>query len=222
MKKTTTILATLALGVVSATAGVEPAYSGKGVAQPPPPIDPCAGPISYNNVELLYANTDYDGYGDSSDGGILRVEYSPMTNLYFTASGQYTDYDYGNIWTLTAGIGGYVPLTENIHIAGDAGIVYADWEYDYVYSMPTKGTENNRSYGDSDTGWYVRPHLRAKWGCLTVHAGALYTDISESEDWSWFVNAYYQIAQSWDITAGYADGGDSDAQTFTAGVRWRY
>ena len=52
MNKTTTILATLALGVVSAAAGVAPAPSGKGVS-PPPPMDPCAGPISYNNVELL-------------------------------------------------------------------------------------------------------------------------------------------------------------------------
>jgi len=220
MNKTTTLLATLALGVVSATAGVAPAPSGKGVAQPPPPMDPCAGPISYNNVELLYANTDFDGSSGSADGGILRVEYSPMENLYLTASAQYTDYDSGNIWMLTAGIGGYMPLTGNIHIAADAGVVYADWEYDYYYS-PTRGTQTSRSYSDNDTGWYARPHLRAKWGCLTVHAGAQYTDISESEEWSYFINGYYQIAQAWDITAGYSDG-DNDAQVITAGVRWRY
>ena len=219
MKKTTTILASLALGMAAATAGVSPAPAptGKGVAAPP--MDPCAGPISYNNVELLYASTDFDGGGDSGDGAILRVEHSLMENFYITASASYSDYDYGNTWLLTAGVGGYVPLSEHIHLAADAGIVYVDWEQDYYTAV--KGTTVTRhTISDNDTGWYVRPHLRAKFGCLTMHAGAQYTDVSDSEDWSWFVNAYYQVAQAWDITAGYSDA--DEAQTWTAGVRWRY
>ena len=223
MKKTT-ILASLALSVATATAGVSytpaPAPSGKGAAAPPP-VNLCAGPISYNNVEILYANTDFDGSGDSGDGAILRLEHSLFENFYLTASAQYSDFDSGNTWMLSAGFGGYMPLTENIHLAADAGILYADWEYDYYLPGTTQGSSATRyTDSDNDTGWYVRPHLRAKWGCLTVHAGAQYSDISESEEWSYFINAYYQIAQAWDITAGWSDG--DDTETITAGVRWRY
>ena len=221
MKKTSTILAALVMGVASANAGVAPAPTGKGVAMPPP-MDPCAGPISYNNVELLYAYTDFDGYGDSADGGVLRAEYSPMANVYFTASVGYDDWSSGNMWRLSAGVGGYVPLTENIHLAADAGVIYADSEQDY-YTQTGTGTSvvyTKHTRSDSDTGWYIRPHLRAKFGCLTIHAGAEYQDVSDSEDWTWFANAYYQVAQNWDLTVGYSDS--DNAERVTAGVRYRY
>jgi hypothetical protein len=223
MKKTATILATLALGVTSTFAGVAPApvQTGKG-QPPPPPMDPCAGPISYNNVELLYAYTDWDDFDTDGDGGILRLEFSPMANLYFTAGGEYHDFDFGEIWYLSAGIGGYFPLTQNIHIAADAGLLYADIETD-DYLIPTPVGDNGDGdffEDDGDWGWYVRPHLRAKWGCLTVHAGATYTDVNEFEEWSWFVNGYYQIWHNWDITVGYRDGENADV--VTAGLRWRY
>ncbi len=44
--------------------------------------DPCAGPISYNNAELLYAYTDYDNFSDNGSGALLRIEYSAWDNLY--------------------------------------------------------------------------------------------------------------------------------------------
>ena len=213
MKKTATILAALALSMASSNAGVAPAPSGKSSPPPPPPPDPCAGPISYNNIELLYANTDWNGSSGSADGGVLRGEYSPMTNLYLTAGAAYSTDDYADTWLLSAGIGGYMPLTENIHIAADGGILYSDVDFD----------NGNLTYGsssESDTGWYVRPHLRAKWGCLTVHAGALYTDIADEDDWAWFASVYYQLNANWDITAGYHDG--DQFETITAGVRYRY
>ena len=217
MKKTATILAALAMGAATATAGVAPAPTGKGVAMPPP-MDPCAGPISYNNVELLYAYTDFDGYGDSADGGVLRAEYSPMANVFFTGSVAYDDWSSGNMWRLSAGVGGYVPLTDNIHLAADGGIIYVDSEQDYYVTTGTSSSK--RTYSSSDTGWYIRPHLRAKFGCLTLHAGAVYEDVGPDNNWSWYANAYYQVAQNWDLTVGYADG--DNAQRITAGVRMRY
>jgi outer membrane cobalamin receptor len=219
MKKTTAILAALSMGLLTATAGVAPApVTGKN--PPPPPPDPCAGPISYNNIELLYANTDLGGYyDDDSDGVVLRAEYSPANNIYLTASGGYHDWDSGNMWQLSAGIGAYVPLTDNIHLAADGGVCYVDWEQDYYRS--SKGSSTSYyTVSDSDTGWYVRPHLRAKFGCLTVHAGATYKDVGDEDDWSWFVSAYYQIMQNWDLTVGYSDGDQSE--TITGGVRMRY
>jgi hypothetical protein len=223
MKKTTSILAALAMGVVSATAGVEPApvSSGKGVAPPPPPIDPCAGPISYNNVELLYVYTDLDFGGDNGDGGRLNIEYSPMANFYLRLGGEYSTFDIVDTWWLYGGIGAYFPLTDNIHIAADGGVVYSDISVDDYLVVEPLG--DNGDLDDNDTGWYVRPHIRAKWGCFEVHAGATYRDVWEDESWNYWVAAYYQVAPNWDITAGYSDGdGDLDGEVITAGVRWRY
>jgi hypothetical protein len=224
MKYKASILAALCLTAGVATAGVMTTTVDTGKTQPPPPpIDPCAGPISYNNVELLYAYTDWDDFDTDGDGGILRLEFSPMANLYFTAGGEYHDFDFGEIWYLSAGIGGYFPLTQNIHIAADAGVLYADIETDdYPIVKPLGFDDDDDDFfeDDGDWGWYARPHLRAKWGCLTVHAGATYVDVNEFEEWSWFVSGYYQVCANWDLTVGYRDGENADV--VTAGVRWRY
>lgn len=221
MKKHTTILALMAFGLATATAGVAPAPSGKGAAMPPP-ADPCAGPISYNNVELIYATTDSD-LGNSEDGLSVRLEYSPMANLYFTGAISYSDTDFGNSFSLSAGIGGFVPLTENIHLAGDIGLLYADFDTCRLIQRDTKG--NNFiciKDSESDTGWYVRPHVRAKMGCLEAHAGFEYLDINGEDDWSWYLQLYYQVAPGWDITAGYSQWDQSNQDTFTAGVRYKF
>ena len=204
----------------NAAAGVAPApvSSGKGVAAPPP-VDPCAGSISYNNVEFLYAYTDLGGFRDESDGGVVRAEYSPMANFYLTGSVGYDDWDTGNMWTLSGGLGAHYPLTENIHIVAEGGVIRADWEQDVAWSVEP-GVINYDTIGDDDFGWYARPHLRAKFGCLTIHAGAVYEDVADNDQWSWFARGYFQIAPNWDLTAGYSDG--EDAERLTAGVRLRY
>ena len=234
MKKTAVILATLAMGVAASIAGTvsAPAPSGKGkVPVGPAPMDPCAGPISYNNVELLYVHTNPDGSGDDYDGANLRLTYSPMQNFYIVADATYNDSSYVQDTTLALGIGGYLPLTENIHAAVDGGVVWFSRDID--------------AWGDDDDfGWYVRPHLRAKWGCLEVHAGAQYTDVGgsdgrrvidptnvisvsyitvgawEIEEWSGFAQLYYQFAPSWDLTAGVTFS--EDRTTISGGVRYRF
>jgi hypothetical protein len=247
MKKTSTILALLALSVASATAGVEaaPAPSGKGTATPPPVIDPCAGPISYNNVELLYANTEFGGYydGDSEDGLQVRVEFSPWKNIYFTGGFSWSDTDAGDAWSLSGGIGGYLPLTDNIHLAADIGLNYVESDYSYGPEVnPTGGASMYDYYSgsESDTGWYVRPHVRAKWGCFELHTGFLYVDTDtgggyigenddndlyyggSSDDWGWFIQGYYQVAQGWDLTAGYITMDETEADTWNVGVRYKF
>ena len=226
MKKTLSFLAALTMGVVSATAGTPaPVVTGKN--PPPPPVsDPCAGPISYNNVELLYVYTDIDGYGDSGNGGLLSVEYSPMQNLYLTASAEYIDMDYGNLWILKGGIGGYLPLTDNIHLAADGGVAWARAEADYwVADTSSANLGHYRTESDDEFGWYVRPHLRAKFGCLTIHAGAEYLDIGDDNsatngDWAGFASLYYQVAPNWDITGGVRLS--EDTTQWSGGVRFRY
>jgi hypothetical protein len=227
MKKTAIILATFAMGVTSAIAGPPPpAPVDKGPVPGPAPMDPCATPISYNNIEALYASTDWGGFEDSADGGILRAEYSPWQNIYIAGGVEYSDVEFGDLWIFNIGLGGYFPLTPNIHIAADGGYVYADFELD--------DDEFGGDDSDSEDGWYVRPHIRAKWRCLTAHAGALYRDLNDDDDgssengddgdsgdWAWFVQLYYQIHPNWDITAAYMDG-DEDFDQWSAGVRFKF
>jgi hypothetical protein len=238
MKSTTTILAALAMSVAAAAAGVAPIHMDKNPA--PPPADPCAGPISYNNIELLYARTDIDHGYDTSDGGLVRIQYAPAANLYLTFGAEFlsTGYDARSIvtpgkaaprgavngysadideWLLNVGIGGHIALTPNIDLAGDVGLVWAHTSVDY--DTPA-GAVGGGSDSDSDTGWYVSPQLRGKWGCFTAHLGAEYRDVSDTSEWSYFARVYYQIAPAWDLTLGYRHGDDSD--TFSGGVRWRY
>jgi hypothetical protein len=215
MKKTTTILAALAMGAATALAGTPaPVYSGKS-APPPPPADPCAGPISYNNIELLYAYTDFDfddgGGGSEGHGFQVNLEYSPAQNFYLTAGIEYTDLDEGQLWLGHLGIGGYVALTPNIHLAADGGALWSDFSFDDDLDFDDDG---------DDWGWYVRPHLRGKWGCLTVHIGAEYQDVRDNDEWAGFAKLYYQLNPSWDLTAGVRVA--EDVTQVTAGVRWRY
>ncbi len=214
MKKTTAILVALTASVFTATAGT-PAPA---IAPAALPADPCAGPISYTNVELLYAYTDWDGSGDNGDGGILRLEYGVMDNFYVTASGEYHDAGLIDMWALSGGVGGYVPLTENIHLAADGGVLWVNYDVD---SDPLDGSASNGWSGD-EFGWYVRPHLRAKFGCFEIHAGAQYSEVSEFDidEWAAFVNLYFEVAPGWDVTTGISYS--NDRTTATGGARYRF
>ncbi len=214
MKKTTAILATLATSVFTATAGT-PAPAP--VAACIVPANPCAGLISYNNAELLYAYTDFDGAGENGDGVVLRTEYGVMDNFYVTATGQYHDAGIIDMWSVSGGVGGYVALSENIHLAADGGILWVNYDVD-----STAGSSANNGWSDDDVGWYVRPHIRAKFGCFEVHAGAQYSEVSDFniDEWSVFADLYYQVAPGWDVTAGAAYS--SERTTFTGGARYRF
>lgn len=222
MNKTATTLAVLTLSAVTSFAGTMPAPAP---APMPPPItsDRCAGPISYNNVELLYANTDI-GVGGDADGVRLNFEYSPASNFYVRLTTGYDEGDYWDSWHVSAAIGGYVALTENIHLAADGGVLWTEFDEDYwVAAVPLVADGYWGNLSLDDTGWFVRPHFRAKWGCLEVHAGVQYTDIWDEDEWAFFANAYYQIANGWDVKVGYNESErDSDAETWSVGVRWRY
>jgi hypothetical protein len=220
----------LTLSAACAFAGIDPSPVDKNPVTPPP-ADPCAGPISYSNVELLYEHTDFDaGNVDSGNGAVLRYEYEAMKQFYITVDADYDSYEFtdrfvtgqdGRVvdieqWTVSLGIGGHIALTDNIHLAGDAGITYTDVSGDFGGAVVTNGR-----FDDSETGWFIRPHIRAKWGCLTVHAGGAYHDYGgDYDEWSAYGRLYYQITQQLDLTAGISSGDEADV--YSAGVRWRF
>ena len=213
MKSLSFTPAILAIGLSSAIAGSGPAPSpsGKGPV-PAAPSDPCAGPISYSSVELLYANTDAGG-PDELDGGSLRVEFSAWSHFYLAGSVNYTDLNYDEGWRLSGGVGVYYPVTNNVHLALDAGIFHTDTSY-AIGAIVARRRE--------ETGWYARPHVRAKLSCFEVQAGAQYVDLDEYNDWNWFAQLYYQVAPRWDITAGFNEWDDDEAETWTVGARFGF
>jgi len=195
--------------------------SGKNPPPPPPPVEPCAGPISYSNIELLYAYTDFDNNGGGNshtNGAQLNIEFSPFNHFYLTAGAEWFSESDADLWVLHAGIGGYIPLTDHLHLAADGGVLWTDVEFD-----------NNVVAGDdseSDWGWYIRPHLRGKWGCFEAHAGAIYRDMGDFNTngghgrWGGFAQLYYHLTTSLDLTAGVL--ADEDTTQVNGGLRWRF
>jgi hypothetical protein len=194
------------------------------------PVDRCAGGISYTNAELLYVFTDADG-GDESDGVDIRLSYALNDMLYVAASYSLFDWDSNMEQEYTTiGLGAHMSLTSNIDIAMDAGVIW--WNQDTAHA----------SIDGEDFGWYVRPHFRGKWGCLEAHVGAQYVDVDGSDgvrvtstttppvtttfpgwevsEWSGFLSLYYQLNQSWDLTAGVVIADDFDQ--LNAGIRYRF
>src|SRR5262245_33804171 len=99
MKKTVTILAALALSAASAFAGPPPPIQPG--PPPPPGVDPCAGPISYTSLELLYANTDSDFNDEDADGVRLNFEYGITNNFYVRITGSYDEADLFDVFGVT-------------------------------------------------------------------------------------------------------------------------
>ncbi|HWB03730.1 MAG TPA: hypothetical protein VG796_11955 [Verrucomicrobiales bacterium] len=210
-------LCTLALAP-AAMGGSPPTPVDKNPA--PSPADPCAGLISYSHVELLYQYTDFNGGElDDGSGATLRFEYEVMKPVYVTADVDYLSYDYGRgfdgeQWRISLGAGGHISLTGNIDLAGDAGFVYSNESSDPIGATIARRDEDG-------SGWFMRPHFRAKWGCFTVHAGASLYDVdSHNDGWSGYGRLYYQITPSLDLTAGASFGDEADV--FSGGVRWRF
>ena len=123
--KQTTILAMLAAGAVTASAGVRTAIPAP---VPVKPSEPCAGAISYNNAEMLYAYTDYDNFSDNGSGALLRLEYSAWDNFYLAGGASYQDVDGVDMWVLSGGVGAYMALTDNIHLVAEAGALWTSYE----------------------------------------------------------------------------------------------
>lgn len=163
-----------------------------------------AGP-AYNEIIGEWIHPDWNGIGDG-DGIGLSLSYSPAEHFYLAAGGSWADLDaVGDISQYTVGIGGYYALVpEKLHIAADIGGVWQDIE----------GVGN-------DSGLYFNPHLR--WSPhekVEVRVGAMFTDLDDQEEWSYYGRVFVNIFEAVDLTASYT--GNDDFDSFSAGVRFRF
>lgn len=195
----------------SVIAGSAPVVNSAPVA-PAAPVAAVDSGISYNLLEVNWLHTEWDIAGlDSSDGVGLNLSYSPFQNFYLTAGGAWqsvdTARDSADLWTANVGIGGFVPVTSNIHFVTEVGAAFY-------------GFDNSPIGSDDDASVYVRPHFRGRWGNVEVHAGATWTDADITNEWAGFGRVYFGITPNWDLGAGISAG--KDEITVNAGVRLRY
>lgn len=200
---------TLAILALTAT------LSHAGTEAPPPTLAPTIEPeevISYNNFSLSWlrqwANVDNFADADVDGNGVAgALEFSPVDHLYLAVGGSWsnlefsgpgfdTDVDY---WTVNGGIGGYIPITNNVHFVTEVGGQYAELDLG--------------NFGDvDDWGVYVRPHVRAKFGDFEIHGGVIYNsnDVAPNE-WSAFARALYEVAPNVDLFVTGTVGLDDNA-----------
>jgi hypothetical protein len=216
LKKTLTLLALVA--VTAAQAGT-PA---------PAAISPTVAPddISYNNLSISWLRQwaqigPLDGDGD---GVALGLEYSPANNIYLALNGSWSDVEFSafggsvgaDYWNLNAGVGGYIPLTSNVHFVTEVGASYSDLNL-------------NGGLGSVD-GWgiYVVPHIRAKFGAFETHLGVNYNSNDAAlTEWSGFLRLLYEVCPSVDIfttgNIGLSDSnGPDDVFGLNFGLRYKF
>jgi hypothetical protein len=83
-------------------------------------------------------------------------------------------------------------------------------------------SSSSNGFHEDKAGWYVRPHLRARFGCFEIHAGAKYTKVDDLDidEWAAFADLYYQVSPGWDLTVGVLHS--NDRTTVTGGARYRF
>jgi len=201
LKKTLTAFSCAMLTAAS-YAGTAPAPAKNAVE----PVIPAPTLISYTNFSLGYTYSSADFLGLDVDGHGIQagLEYSPVEHLYLALNGSWSNVsvDIGGLglgasdldldyWTVNAGIGGYIPLTENIHFVTEVGASYA-----------SLGLNDFGANFNLDEGWgvYVTPHFRAKFGMFETHVGVTYNsnDVVPAE-FNAFVRLFFEVATNVDL-----------------------
>lgn len=200
MIKTLTIACLAGATMMTAAVAGTP-VSAKNAKAPvaPAPAPACADGISYNNLGLDWTHSWVDGSSDV-DGIDLNVEKTIIDKLYVHGSVSWAD-GVTDEWGFLAGLGYGIPLVKNIDFVTEAGALFSEDNYE---------------------AFYVFPHLRGKWGCFELHAGAKFICPEGGDDnfWEAHVDGYYQVASHLDLHVGgiFSD----DVQTLRAGVRFKF
>lgn len=180
----------------------------------PAALSPTVAPeeISYDNLSLSWLRTwaEVDGLPVDVDGNGIgaSLEFSPVKHLYLALGGSWSyaefsgpggsiDADY---WTFNTGLGGYLPLTDNLHFVTEVGAHYGNLDF-------------GGNLQADDWGLYVMPHLRAKFGAFETHFGAIYNGNDAAlAEWSAFARVLFEVCSGCDLFVTGTCGFDS--QTF--------
>jgi hypothetical protein len=192
------ILAILVLACLS-TAHAGPETAPAAVQSSPGVLAPTVEPssISYSNVSLSFTRQRAEAGPIQVDlsGVQLGLEFSPADHLYLALNGSlsdvYTDFlgfgENGTFWTVNAGVGAYLPITDNFHFVTEVGAAFIGLD---LFGQ------------DSEAAFYVTPHFRAKFGPVEAHLGASYTSNELAlNEWNGFARLLVEVTPSVDLFA---------------------
>ncbi|HRX53435.1 MAG TPA: YfaZ family outer membrane protein [Verrucomicrobiales bacterium] len=173
------LLLLLALSLTPLTLAGEPGGKEVMTSGKVPCVEAASSCLTYDFLDLQYQYSDFDGL-DVGHGVALNLSKALFGHVYLTATTDWTrtGWEHTDIdaYSVTAGLGYYVPVTDRFHLNIEAGALFSDLESDYGSS--------------SEWGGAVGPGFRY---CLT-------------EQLELFGNAYYTAYEGgfdiWDFNAG--------------------
>jgi hypothetical protein len=193
-----------------------PAYQQQpmmGMAGAPAP----SSMLTYGMLEASYASINFKNTGAPSFNGLgiaLMAElFQPFYvtggfNWASTSSlnGTRSKYTFNSVHV---GVGGYIPLSQNFHLVGEVGGLYASL------------AASKASLAFSNGALYVNPKIRcAVSPDLEIDAGIFMTSADEYNSRSYDFAAFYRLFTAMDIGVG-AGFGDI-TRVYHVGVRFRW
>ena len=180
-----------------------PVKDAKGSAVVTPAAPECPEGISYSNLELDWVHAWGRGDNQNANGINGEVSWALTNNLYLHAAGLWANGDEVDIWGANVGLGAHAPLVRNVDFVVEGGGAFSGVEH-----------------GSSNNGFYVQPHLRAKFGCVELRGGATYYNLKDGDDWEGFASLYYQFAPHTDLAIRGIFSRYTD--TLQVGIRYKF
>jgi len=202
------------MGMASAGYG-GPAYTGQENSSPSQSMSTSL--LSYGQLEVDYLHTTYkDKTINPSDGASISLMaklFDPFflhfgVDLGSGSSKAFLSQSY-NFSTVHLGGGGFIALSDRVHLTGEVGMVYAHLD-----------TTSN-SVGFSEGAVYVMPGIRfAATDALELDGHLTATSSDRYDSFIFDVGGYYKVFSQMDV--GLDVGFGDQSKIYKAGVRFRW
>lgn len=191
---------------------VTPTFAGSGAKEIVTPAPVEEESFSYDFIDLQYVYTSFDTL-DDGHGAAANLSKSLGNNLYFTASGSWSEssLDHADVelYGASAGLGYAIPVSKSFHLNLEAGGLYGYFDGAW-------------GYDDESWGGYVGPGFRyAVTPGLELFANVYYLIFEDGEDL--FETNVGVVANITDTIAFKVAGLlNEDDQSVMAGFRFYY
>jgi hypothetical protein len=207
------------MGMATTTYG-GPSYTGQQNYPPSQSIGQAVAAtplLSYGQLEADYLYTTYKDKSIQPSNGASISLMAKLFDPFFLhfgvdlGNGSATGYSSKNYSfdTIHLGFGGFIPLSERVHLTGEVGFLYAHLD------------STSSSIGFSDGAVYMMPGIRfAATDSLELDGHLTATSSNKYDSFIFDVGGYYKLFSQMDVGL---DVGFGDASTtYKAGVRFRW
>jgi hypothetical protein len=198
-----------------------PAYTGQQNYPPQQavaPQMPTTPLLSYGQLEVDYLYTTYKDPGLHASNGasvsLMAKLFDPFF-LHFAvdlgngSTNSFSSKNY-SFSTVHLGGGGYIALSDRVHLTGEVGLLYAHLD-----------TGSGNSVGFSDGAVYMMPGIRfAATDSLELDGHLTATSSDKYDSFIFDVGGYYKLFSQMDV--GLDVGFGDQSTTYKAGIRFRW